>query len=150
MFSESRALRACLAATAVFVSLLASPLAPHARAARTGADAFCADRLCKVSKPGHRSCWRHAHRASVSKCFIRRAARHFHQPSGQALAIAYRESHYDYRQTNPNSGAAGLYQFMRGTWKHTPYRARSPYQPRWASLAAMWMWAHGGYSHWSL
>jgi hypothetical protein len=22
------------------------------------------------------------------------------------------------------------------------------YHPRWAALAAMWMWAHGGYHHW--
>jgi hypothetical protein len=149
MLSHQRALRACLAACAAFVSLMASPLAPHA-SANARPDAFCADRLCKVAKPGHKSCWRFDHRASVSKCFIRRAARHFHQSRDQAMAIAYRESKFNYKVTNSSSGAAGLYQFMSGTWAHTPYHAHSAYQPRWAALGAMWMWAHGGYSHWAV
>jgi hypothetical protein len=51
--------------------------------------------------------------------------------------------------TNSSSGAAGLYQFMPGTWAHTPYRRHSPYSPKWASLAAMWMWKRGGQHHWS-
>jgi hypothetical protein len=38
---------------------------------------------------------------------------------------------------------------MPRTWASTPYRKQSPYNPRWASLAAMWMWKHGGYHHWS-
>jgi len=46
--------------------------------------------------------------------------------------------------------AAGLYQFARVTWAHSPYRHHSPYNPRWAALAAMWYWAHGGYHHWSV
>jgi hypothetical protein len=148
MLSHNRALGACLAAAVLFVALMASPAAPHA-GATTKAHATCADRLCKHNTPGTRQCWRFERRARVSQCFIRRAARHFHQSQRQALAIAYRESRYNYRVTNSSSGAAGLYQFMPDTWAHTPYRKQSPYQPRWAALGAMWMWAHGGYSHWS-
>lgn len=150
MMSQNGALRACLAVAALFVALMASPLAPHAQAAQAGPDAFCANRLCTQDKTGRESCWRHDRRKSVSKCFIRRAARHFHESQDQALAIAYRESRYDYKQTNSSSGAAGLYQFMPRTWADTPYGRKSPYHPRWAALGAMWMWAHGGYSHWSL
>ena len=86
--------------------------------------------------------------AQVARCFIARAADHFHQSRSQAYYIAHRESRYNWRVTNRSSGAAGLYQFMPRTWRSTPYRHHSPYHPRWASLAAMWMWAHGGYSHW--
>ena len=150
MLSDNRALRACLAAAALFVTLMATPLAPQAEAKKSGADAFCANRLCTRDQPQRKSCWRYDKRENVSKCFIRRAARHFHQSRSQAYAIAYRESKFDYKVTNSSSGAAGLYQFMPTTWSNTPYGRKSPYHPRWASLAAMWMWKHGGYSHWSL
>jgi membrane-bound lytic murein transglycosylase B len=150
MLFNNRALRACLAATALFVALMASPAAPHAQADEYGPKAACAGRLCFKNEPGTRSCWRKDHRAGVSKCFIKRAAAHFNQSKHQAFAIAYRESRFNYRVTNSSSGAAGLYQFMPTTWHSTPYRKKSPYSPKYASLAAMWMWAKGGYHHWSL
>jgi hypothetical protein len=136
-------LRTLCASLVLSAALAASALAAHAHP-----DAYCADRLCHKDAPGQKSCWHWKSRANESKCFITRAARHFHQSRSQALYIAYRESRYDYRVTNSSSGAAGLYQFMPTTWHHTPYRSKSPYNPRWASLAAMYMWAHGGYHHW--
>jgi hypothetical protein len=110
----------------------------------------CANRLCTKYKAGTTSCYRLHGRKKTARCFIRRAAAHFHQSTQQAYYIAWRESRYNWRVTNPSSGTAGLYQFARRTWGSTPYRHHSPYNPRWASLAAMWMWKHGGYSHWSL
>jgi hypothetical protein len=109
----------------------------------------CANRLCTKDKPQVKSCKRFDRRKRVARCFIRRAARHFHQSKRRAYYIAWRESRYNWRVTNPSSGTAGLYQFAHQTWESTPYRHHSPYSPRYASLAAMWMWAHGGYSHWS-
>jgi len=108
----------------------------------------CANRLCTKDKAHTPSCWDYRGRAKIARCFIARAARHYGQSKSQAYHIAWRESRYNWRVTNRSSGAAGLYQFMPRTWRHTPYRKHSPYHPRWASLAAMWMWAHGGYSHW--
>ena len=110
----------------------------------------CADRLCKTYRADAPSCWRFESRTRVSKCFIARAARHYGQPLSQAYAIARRESRFNYRVTNASSGAAGLFQFMPGTWESTPYRWHSPYHPKWAALGAMWMWKKGGYGHWSL
>ena len=110
----------------------------------------CANRLCTHYRAGTPSCYQHHGRARVSRCFIRRAARHYDQPLSQALHIAHRESRFNWRVTNSSSGAAGLYQFMPGTWAHTPYRKRSPYNPKWASLAARWMWKRGGQSHWAV
>ena len=135
---------ACVAMALVFAVALAAPAANGARAH----SATCANRLCTKDRPHVKSCWRHDRRKRVAKCFIRRAARHFHQSKRRAYYIAWRESRYDWHARNP-SGAGGLYQFMPGTWRHTPYRHHSRFNPRWASLAAMWMWKHGGYSHWA-
>ena len=110
----------------------------------------CANALCTKDRAQVRSCWSRDTRRATSRCFIARAARHFRQSRSQALHIAWRESRYNPRATNASSGAAGLYQFMSGTWQSTPYRRHSPYHPRWAALAAMWMWSRGGYYHWRL
>ena len=128
--------------------VLCAVFAASAPAFHAGPDAYCADRLCKKDAPGTKSCWHWKSRTNESKCFITRAARHFRQSRSQALYIAHRESRYDYKVTNSSSGAAGLFQFMPTLWHHTPYHGRSPYNPRWAALAAMWEWAHGGYHHW--
>ena len=108
----------------------------------------CANRLCTKYKANTPDCWQQHGRQKIARCFIARAAKHFRQSESRAFYVAWRESRYNWHVTNRSSGAAGLYQFMPGTWHSTPYRHHSPYHPRWAALAAMWMWAHGGYSHW--
>ena len=145
--------RACAGLSCVAALVAGTAAAPaSAKDPKSRPTAVCADKLCRHYKDGVKSCWKRGGgaRVRVSRCFIKRAARHYRQPTSLALAIAQRESRYDFRVTNASSGAAGLYQFMPTTWRSTPYRAHSPYEPRWAALAAMWMWAHGGYSHWSL
>jgi soluble lytic murein transglycosylase-like protein len=144
------ALKAMASTAAAFAVVLALATTP-ATAATHGSPQKnpCANRLCTKYKAHTPRCWEHNSRSEISRCFIRRAARHFHQSLSQAYYIAHRESRYDYKATNSSSGAAGLYQFMPRTWAGTPYHSHSPYHPRWAALAAMWMWKHGGYSHWS-
>ena len=134
---------AALAAT--FIVLLIAATAPTAAASSRGP---CANHLCTKYKPHTASCWNKHGRRKIARCFITRAATHFHQSKSKAFHIAWRESRYDWHATNRGSGAAGLYQFMSRTWHTTPYRKHSRYHPRWAALAAMWMWAHGGYHHW--
>src|SRR3954451_9038746 len=137
------------AAVALTLLLATAPAPADASGGKPHGASPCANRLCTKYEPNTRSCWSHNSRTKVSRCFIRRAAAHYHQSLSQAYYIAHRESHYNYRATNSSSGAAGLYQFMPSTWAHTPYRKHSPYQPRWAALGAMWMWKHGYQSHWS-
>jgi soluble lytic murein transglycosylase-like protein len=108
----------------------------------------CANHLCTKYKPHTTSCWDKHGRRKIARCFIARAATHFRQSKSKAFHIAWKESRYDWHATNRSSGAAGLYQFMSHTWHTTPYRKHSRYHPRWAALAAMWMWKHGGYHHW--
>jgi hypothetical protein len=140
-----RLLRCVVLALALGGSLLA-PAAALAR--HKGHDHVCANKLCTKDRADVPSCWRFSHDKSVARCFVKRAAAHYHQSKQEALVVAHRESRMNWRVTNRSSGAAGLFQFMRGTWVSTPYGRRSVYHPRWASLAAMWLWARGGKSHW--
>ena len=110
----------------------------------------CANALCTKDVASAKSCWRHDSGARIARCFIARAASRYGQSARDAKYIAHRESRYNWRVTNSSSGAAGLFQFMPRTWAYTPYRSKSAYHPRWAALAAMWMWKHGYKSHWSL
>jgi len=141
-----RSLITALAAAA----LLALAVPASASAAVRSSSDVCANKLCTKYKSGTPSCWSKGSRAKISRCFIYRASRHYRQSTSHALHIAHRESRFNWRVTNSSSGAAGLYQFMPRTWQSTPYRKHSPYNPKWASLAAMWMWKRGGLSHWNL
>jgi len=55
---------------------------------------------------------------------------------------------FDPRAENP-SGAAGLFQFLPSTWKTTPYRMFSVYNPYAAALAAGWMHDQGRGGEWA-
>jgi soluble lytic murein transglycosylase-like protein len=145
-----RVARITMTCAAIAFAVLLTTSATPASAAGKPNDGPCANRLCTKYVANTKTCFeRYDGRRKTARCFIRRAARHFHQPLSQAYYIAHRESRYNWRVTNSSSGAAGLYQFMPRTWQSTPYRKHSPYHPRWAALAAMWMWKHGGYSHWN-
>jgi hypothetical protein len=142
-------MRSTLCALALAALLLAAVPTASPAATRSHSNP-CANRLCTAYDAGTPSCWSRDGRRAISRCFIYRAARHYRQSMSLALHIAHRESRLDFRVTNASSGAAGLFQFMPRTWQSTPYRRHSPYHPKWAALAAMWMWKRGGYSHWSL
>jgi hypothetical protein len=137
-------LKTLLCAVLALLTLSLIPTVADAAKARSA----CANRLCTDTRPQAKRCKDLQRRAKVAKCFITRAARHYRQPRWKAVQVAWRESRFDWRATNSSSGAAGLFQFMRRTWGTTPYRRFSPYNPRWASLAAMWMWKRGYQSHW--
>ena len=108
----------------------------------------CAGRLCLEDRPEAKGCrelFRSRHR--VARCFIVRAARHFRESPWTALRVARCESGLRWWVTNAY-GYRGLFQFGSPLWRSTPYRRFSPHQPRYAALAAMWVWSRGGYSHW--
>lgn len=142
-------MRSILSALAVAALLaLAVPATASALSHRSPSNP-CANRLCTQFDRGTPSCWNKGGRNAIARCFIYRASRHYGESTSLALQIAHRESRLNWRVTNASSGAAGLFQFMPRTWQYTPYRRHSPYHPKWASLAAMWMWKRGMYSHWS-
>lgn len=140
-----------LAALAAALLLAGGLIARPALAARGHARAGdpCAGALCLKDRPGTKSCHRFRERTAVARCFVIRAARHYHQSVSLALYTARVESRYRWWVTN-GSGHRGMFQFDDALWGSTPYarRHRSPYEPRFAALAAMRIWAHGGYHHW--
>lgn len=58
------------------------------------------------------------------------------------------ESHGKPGAKNKHSDAAGLLQFMPGTWASTPFRSFSVYSPYAAALAGGWMVAQGRSKEW--
>ncbi len=79
---------------------------------------------------------------------ITEAANRYGQSPSAMLAVAKCESHLDPNAVNSRSGASGLFQFLPGTWKTTPYAAYSIFDP-WANAnAAGWMWSAGRRGEW--
>jgi len=66
--------------------------------------------------------------------------------------ISWQESRDTPSATNPRTGAAGLFQFLRSTWAGTPQgrAGRSPYDPGAAREAARWMVGQGRIGEWSV
>jgi hypothetical protein len=94
--------------------------------------------------------------AAASRAAIRRAAREFHVNVHFMLAIARCESRLDPHVTNPDTGAAGLYQFMWPTFRHysaqlwwAPGTWLSPYNPRAAARTAAYMISRGLAGEWT-
>jgi len=79
---------------------------------------------------------------------ITAAANRYGQSPSAMLAVAKCESHLDPNAVNSRSGASGLFQFLPGTWKTTPYASYSIFDP-WANAnAAGWMWSVGRRGEW--
>ena len=77
------------------------------------------------------------------------AANRYGQSPTAMLAIARCESGLDPNAYNRSSGASGLFQFLPGTWRTTPYASSSIFDP-WANAnAAAWMWSVGRRGEWS-
>jgi uncharacterized protein YraI len=76
------------------------------------------------------------------------AANKYGQSPSAMIAVARCESHLDPNAVNRSSGASGLFQFLPGTFRSTPYASYSIFDP-WANAnAAGWMWSVGRRGEW--
>jgi uncharacterized protein YraI len=75
------------------------------------------------------------------------AADRYDQSRSAMLRVAECESNLDPYAVNP-SGSYGLFQFIRSTWKSTPYGDKDIFDPKANANAAGWMWAQGRKSEW--
>ncbi len=83
-----------------------------------------------------------------------------HFPAEQvdrALCIMNYESRGNPNANNPRSSAAGLFQFLRGTWNGVPtsisggsYDSGAVYNPEANVAAAAWLWERSGWGPWSV
>lgn len=79
---------------------------------------------------------------------ITAAANKYGQNPAAMLAVARCESGLNPQAYNGRSGASGLFQFLPGTWRTTPFASYSIFDP-WASAnAAAWMWSVGRRGEW--
>jgi hypothetical protein len=81
--------------------------------------------------------------------YIRRAARKYRQSKRAMIRVARCESRLDPCAYNPSGPYYGLYQYLKSTWKTTPYHDRNIYDPKAQALATGWMWEQGRKNEWA-
>lgn len=69
-------------------------------------------------------------------------------PYSELRSVSWCESRW--RPNAEGAGSYGLFQFLPGTWRRTPYRARSVFDAGANALAAAWLVRRdGGWREWS-
>lgn len=80
--------------------------------------------------------------------FIAKAADEYGQPENAMVRVARCESVLDPCAVNHSGPYYGLFQFLKSTWKTTPYGDRDIFDPEAQSLATAWMWKQGRRNEW--
>src|SRR5918997_1461990 len=81
--------------------------------------------------------------------FIAEAARKYGQSERVMVRVARCESVLDPCAVNRSGPYYGLFQFLKSTWKTTPYGDRDIFDPEAQSLATAWMWKQGRKNEWA-
>lgn len=81
--------------------------------------------------------------------FIKKAARKYGQSRRAMERVARCESGLDPCAVNRSGPYYGLYQFLKSTWKSTPYKNKSIYDPKAQAMATAWMWKQGRKNEWA-
>ena len=81
--------------------------------------------------------------------YIRRAARKYGQSRRSMIRVARCESNLDPCAYNRSGPYFGLYQFLKSTWKTTPYGNKDIYDPEFQAMATAWMWKKGRKNEWA-
>ena len=80
--------------------------------------------------------------------FISAAAKKYGQSENAMVRVARCESTLNPCALNPSGPYYGLFQFLKSTWKTTPYGDRDIYDPEAQALATAWMWKEGRKDEW--
>jgi soluble lytic murein transglycosylase-like protein len=81
--------------------------------------------------------------------YIRRAAKKYNQSKKAMERVARCESNLDPCAVNKKGPYYGLFQFLKSTWKSTPYGNEDIFDPKAQALAAAWMWKKGRKNEWA-
>lgn len=76
------------------------------------------------------------------------AADYYGQSREAMLRVAKCESNLDPYNVTPPYSASGLFQFLPGTWRTTPYADKDIFDPWASAYAAAWMWSVGRRGEW--
>jgi hypothetical protein len=81
--------------------------------------------------------------------YIRKAAKKYNQSRNAMERVARCESNLDPCAVNRSGPYYGLFQYLKSTWKSTPYGNRDIYDPKAQALATAWMWKQGRKNEWA-
>ena len=81
--------------------------------------------------------------------YIDQAARKYGQSKSAMIRVARCESGLDPCAYNRKGPYHGLYQYLKSTWRSTPYRDRDIYDPKAQAMATGWMWKKGRKNEWA-
>jgi len=81
--------------------------------------------------------------------FIDKAAKKYGQSYSAMVRVARCESVLDPCAVNKSGPYYGLFQFLKSTWKTTPYSDKSIWDPEAQALATAWMWKQGRKKEWA-
>jgi hypothetical protein len=81
--------------------------------------------------------------------YIGKASKRYNQSRSAMERVARCESNLDPCAVNREGPYYGLYQFLKSTWKTTPYGNENIYDPEAQALAAGWMWSEGRKNEWA-
>ena len=114
---------------------------------RSARAALLAAAVPTVAFAGNR-CRAHDSKREIRR-YIRRAARKYGQSRKAMIRVARCESNLDPCAYNGSGPYYGLYQYLKSTWKETPYHNHDIYDPKAQALATGWMWKQGRKNEWS-
>ncbi len=81
--------------------------------------------------------------------FIAKAAKKYGQSNNAMVRVARCESSLNPCAYSKSGPYYGLYQFLKSTWKTTPYKDKDIYDPEAQALATAWMWKQGRKNEWA-
>ncbi len=119
----------------------------QARSRRLAFTALLAVAVPSRARAGTRCHDRHSEEEILR--YIARAARKYKQSERAMIRVARCESGLDPCAYNRSGPYYGLFQFLKSTWKDTPYGDRNIYDPKAQALAAGWMWKHKRKNEWA-
>jgi len=81
--------------------------------------------------------------------FIQAAAKKYGQNAKDMERVARCESVLDPCAVNRTGPWYGLFQYLKSTWRQTPYGNESIWDPEAQSMATAWMWKEGRKNEWA-
>ena len=81
--------------------------------------------------------------------YIDQAAHKYGQSKSTMIRVARCESNLDPCAVNRKGPYYGLYQYLKSTWRSTPYGDRDIYDPKAQAMATGWMWKQGRKNEWA-
>ncbi len=81
--------------------------------------------------------------------YIAEAAREYGQSERAMVRVAQCESTLNPCAVNQSGPYYGLFQFLKSTWRSTPYGDRDIFDPQAQARAAGWMWKQGRKNEWA-